>query len=183
MGQVIHLFGASGSGTTTLGKALCKELNIHHMDTDDYFWRPTDPKFTTARPRDERIRLMEEDIQRHGNVVISGSLTDWGDVLIPRFTLAVRLEVDPKVRMLRLIAREQERYGDRITPGGDMYRQHLDFISWAQSYDTAGPDVRSKAKHDIWQNKLTCPLLQLDGGEPIADNLQKILHVLNREKD
>ena len=182
MGQVIHIFGASGSGTTTLGKAFCRQLSFQHMDTDDYFWMPTDPKFTTVRPRDERLSLMEADIQRYGNVVISGSLTDWGDILIPRFTLAVRLEVDPEIRISRLLAREQARYGGRINPGGDMYRQHREFISWAKSYDTAGTDVRSKAKHDLWQKKLACPLLLLDGGETIADNLQKMLDALNREK-
>ena len=41
MKNVIHIFGASGSGTTTLGKKICEELGYTQMDTDDYFWMPT----------------------------------------------------------------------------------------------------------------------------------------------
>ncbi|WP_228410094.1 shikimate kinase [Chryseobacterium viscerum] len=33
----IHIFGASGSGVTTLGKALSEELNLEYFDSDDFF--------------------------------------------------------------------------------------------------------------------------------------------------
>jgi adenylate kinase family enzyme len=33
----IHLIGASGSGTTTLGRALAQRLGYPHFDTDHYF--------------------------------------------------------------------------------------------------------------------------------------------------
>jgi len=180
MQQIIYIFGGSGSGTTTLGKALCSELGYHHMDTDDYFWLPTDPKFTQKRPREDRIALMEADISRFENVVISGALTDWGDALIPRFTLAVRLETDPQLRLRRLRKRESARFGSRIEEGGDMYRQHLEFLDWAKRYDTAGPEMRSRAKHDLWQTKLLCPLLQLDGGNTLQQNVSAVLrHIKN----
>lgn len=35
--NVIHIYGASGSGTTTLGKKLCEKLGYTLMDTDSYF--------------------------------------------------------------------------------------------------------------------------------------------------
>ncbi|MEM6738348.1 MAG: shikimate kinase [Bacteroidota bacterium] len=35
----IHIFGASGSGVTTIGKALSKELDLSYFDTDDYYWK------------------------------------------------------------------------------------------------------------------------------------------------
>ena len=102
MGQVIHVFGASGSGTTTLGKALCDKLGFYHMDTDNYFWLPTDPPYQTRRPIDERLQLMTVDIQNHENVVISGALGKWGDSLKEHFTLVVRLECDTDTRIARL---------------------------------------------------------------------------------
>ena len=34
MKQVIHIFGASGSGTSTLGRKICEELGYFFMDTD-----------------------------------------------------------------------------------------------------------------------------------------------------
>ena len=42
MKNVIHIFGASGSGTTTLGKKICSELGYTLMDTDAYYWIPTE---------------------------------------------------------------------------------------------------------------------------------------------
>jgi adenylate kinase family enzyme len=172
--NVIHIFGASGSGTTTLGKKISEELGYIHMDTDDYFWMPTDPKYTQKRPIDERIALMTRDIENAENVVISGSLVDWGDVLIPYFTLAVRIDIDPDLRIARLIARERGRYGSRIDEGGDMYRQHTEFVKWARSYDTGGIDMRSRAKHDEWQKLLSCRLLRIDGADTVEENFEKV---------
>jgi len=181
MKNIIHIFGASGSGTTTLGRKICGEMGFALMDTDDYFWVPTDPKFTQKRPASERIELMKRDIERFDNVVISGSLTDWGDVLIPYFTLAVRLEIEQNVRIERLRKREKERFGARIMPGGDMYRTHMEFIEWAKSYDTAGVDRRSKAKHDEWQKLLTCEVLRLNGADSVEENFEKVKKILSKK--
>ena len=75
---IIHLFGASGSGTSTLGRFIADRMDCFFMDTDDYYWQPTDPKYTTSRPIPERLELMQRDIAAHKRVVISGSLVDWG---------------------------------------------------------------------------------------------------------
>ena len=182
MKQVIHIFGASGSGTTTLGKAICDVCGYTFMDTDDYFWMPAEPPFQQKRPREERLRQMTEDLARSENAVISGSLTDWGDVLIPQFTLAVRIEMNPALRMERLIRREQARYGARIEPGGDLYRQHLAFVEWAKAYDEGGTEIRSRRKHDEWQTHLSCDLLCLDGAEPLNANLDRVRTVLENQK-
>ena len=97
---------------------------------------------------------MKEDIEKHDQIVISGSLVDWGDELIPLFTLAIRLVTDTDVRIERLRKREKEEFGDRLLPGGDMYQNHQEFLEWAASYDTGDVNMRSKAKHDEWQNGL-----------------------------
>ena len=174
MKQVIHIYGASGSGTSTLGKYICEKSGYFFMDTDDYFWEPTNPPYTVKRCLFSRIKLMREDIERHDNVVISGSLVDWGDELIPLFTLAIRVETDTDIRLQRLNRREREKFGSRIDFGGDMYENHLEFIKWAASYDHGGMDMRSKAKHDDWQKKLICPLLFVDGNMPVSENYEII---------
>ena len=56
----IHLMGASGSGVTTLGRALAGRLALPHHDSDDYFWLPTAPPYQTTRPAADRLRLMRE---------------------------------------------------------------------------------------------------------------------------
>lgn len=37
------------------------------------------PQYTTKRSKEERLALMKKDILENDNVVISGSLVDWGD--------------------------------------------------------------------------------------------------------
>ena len=180
MKHVIHIFGPSGSGTTTLAKKISENLGYTFMDTDDYFWMPTDPKFTTKRPKEERLAMMTADIERAENVVLSGSLADWGDVLIPYFTLAVRLYLEPTERIARLRHRERERFGARVLPGGDMYESHEAFITWAKSYETGGLDQRSKAKHDAWQTLLPCALLQLDSSASPDVLFERVKAVLDR---
>ena len=174
MKNVIHIFGASGSGTTTLGKKIADELGYKHMDTDDYYWLPTDPKFTQKRPAEERVTLMKKDIDQSENVVISGALAGWGDPLIPYFTLAVRIELDQSIRIERLRRREKARFGSRIEPGGDMYDQHLAFVEWAKTYDTGGVEHRSKMRHDAWQKTLPCEIVCLDGADSIDSNFEKV---------
>lgn len=179
MKNVIHIYGASGSGTSTLGRKISEELGYKFMDTDDYFWLPTNPKYTTKRSKEERFALMKKDILENENVVISGSLVDWGDELIPLFTLAIRLVTDTEIRLKRIKQRERDKFGERIAPGGDMYQQHLDFIEWAGKYDTGSVNMRSKAKHDEWQKLLQCKQIILNGADDLDKNLEKVRAEIN----
>ena len=163
MKRVIHIFGASGSGTSTLGRALSEKTGFRFMDTDDYYWLPAEPMYTLKRPIPERLALMARDLDECSDAVLSGSLAGWGDPPISRFTLAVRLVTPTPVRMERLQQREYARYGRRILPGGDLYEQSQAFLAWAAQYDDGLPPLRSRALHDLWQQKLSCPLLTLDG--------------------
>lgn len=184
MKQVIHIFGASGSGTSTLGKYISDKLGYKFMDSDDYFWLPTDPPFTAKREPSERVRLMKRDIEENENAVISGSIADWGNELMPQFTLAVRLVTDTGVRLERLKRREYARFGARIMPGGDMYDEHQRFIKWASEYDDGGLEMRSRRSHDEWQKMLKCKLLVLSGEDTPESNLGYILSELKEgDKD
>ncbi|MCX4267803.1 MAG: AAA family ATPase [Lachnospiraceae bacterium] len=174
MKNVIYVYGASGSGTSTLGRKISEELGYKFMDTDDYFWLPTNPKYTTKRRKEERLALMKKDILENDNVVISGSLVDWGDELIPLFTLAIRLVTDTEIRVERLKNREKQKFGDRIMPEGDMYMNHIEFIEWARKYDTGSVNMRSKAQHDEWQKLLLCKQIVLDGADALEENFKKV---------
>ena len=178
MKRVIHIFGASGSGTSTLGRALAEKTGFRFMDTDDYYWLPAEPMYTLKRPIPERLALMARDLDECSDAVLSGSLAGWGDPLIPRFTLAVRLNTPTPVRMERLQQREYARYGRRILPGGDLYEQSQAFLAWAAQYDDGLPPLRSRALHDLWQQKLSYPLLTLDGTLPLDELAEAVLQKL-----
>ncbi|MBY5364019.1 adenylate kinase [Rhizobium leguminosarum] len=171
----IHVMGASGSGTTSLGRALAEKLDIAHLDTDDFFWLPTDPPFTTPRDADDRIRLLLDEVARHEGWVLSGSALKWGRPIEPLYDLIVFLRIDPELRMTRILAREIARYGNRIRPGGDMAVKSGEFLEWAASYDRAGPERRSLAAHEQWLETQTAPVLRLDSSLGIDDLAAEVL--------
>jgi len=162
----VHVFGASGSGTTTLSRALAARLDVGHFDADDYFWVPTEPPFTQKYPAEQRVELLAADLDRIDGWVLSGSMCGWGDVFAQRFTLAVYLWIPGDIRMQRVAARETQRYGARIEPGGDMYEQSREFLEWARRYDSAGFEQRSRALHDWWIGNLSCPVMRLEYDAP-----------------
>ena len=174
----IHILGASGSGATTLGAALAAELSIPHEDTDNYFWRPTDPPFTEVRPVEERMALLLPRLPESGDWVLSGCACNWGAQLEPRYSLVVFLKLDPALRMERLRRRERSRYGARIEPGGDLEPASRQFLDWAASYDTGGLDQRSLALHETWLAGRTCPVLKLDSALPTATLLAAVMAAL-----
>lgn len=49
--SVIHIYGASGSGTSTLGRFISEQLGYTFMDTDNYLWLPTNSKYTIKREK------------------------------------------------------------------------------------------------------------------------------------
>ena len=171
----IHILGASGSGTTTLGRAVAARLPCPHFDTDDYFWVPTDPPYTHRRARTERAQLLMNDLTAQEAWVVSGSLCGWGDVAIPLFELVVFLWVPQAVRMARLRHREHARFGERILPGGDMYETSQALLAWAASYDAGGVDIRSRQRHDQWLNTLPCPILCFEGAYSIEAQLAVLM--------
>ena len=172
----IHIFGASGAGTTTLGRELSKRINGKHLDTDSYYWRKTDPPFSSKREPSDRVTTIQRDVEGVENWVLSGSICSWGDPLLDRFTIAVFLELDPSIRIERITRRERERYGARIHPDGDMYQQHIKFLDWARSYDHAKAPARSFDLHEKWMQSLNCPIIRLNSNATVAELCDEVLN-------
>ena len=175
MTNIIHIVGASGAGTTTLGQALERKYGYKWLDTDGFFWMPTDPPFVKSFPHEERVKLMTAAIIEHSKCVISGSLCGWGDVFIPKFDLVIFVDTPTDIRIERIKKRESERFGDRIRKGGDMHENYMDFIEWAKTYDTNNPPERCRALHEEWFKKLSCPLLRVDGMNPVDELVKQVI--------
>ena len=172
--NIIHIVGASGAGTSTIGQALERKYGYKWLDTDGCFWQQTDPPFVKALPHEERVKLMSAAIQEYPKCVISGSLCGWGDVFIPKFDLVVFVDTPTDIRIERLEKREFERFGKRIHEGGDMYESHMSFIEFAKQYDTNNPPERCRRLHEAWVKLLPCRLLRLDGTKPVDELLEQI---------
>jgi adenylate kinase family enzyme len=170
----IHVFGASGSGTTTLAAAIAARFGHRHLDVDDFFWEPTDPPFQNIREVTARQRMLTSALDACPRWVLSGSLCGWGDIFIPRFELVVFLHIPHELRMSRILVRDRERYGDAIHEGGAMRAHHLEFIEWAAQYDTADEHMRSLRLHQNWMATLPCRCIRLEGDLTTAERIARI---------
>ena len=159
----IIIFGASGSGCTTLGRELARLLNFKHFDTDDYFFIQNNPPISMKeRPLNERISLLRP-LLLNSNFVISGCLREWDGAFDSMLSMAVLLITPTEIRIQRAENREFNRNGRRIKPGGDLYVQHRKFIDYIATYDNGGMETRSQASQEAWANRLTCPVIRVDG--------------------
>jgi adenylate kinase family enzyme len=171
----VHIVGASGSGTTTLGQALAARRGLTHVDTDDYFWLPSEPPFQHIRERAERQARLGSALATATGWVLSGSLCGWGDIFIPLFDLVVFLWVPADIRLARLRARERARYGDAVVIGGPLHDRSEAFVAWAAGYDE-GLDVpeRCRRLHETWLAALPCPVLRIEGAAAVEANLELV---------
>lgn len=182
MGHRIHITGASGAGTSTLGRELAGRLESQAFDTDDFYWVPTDPPFLEKRPVNDRLSLMNEVFLGRPDWILAGSMHNWGAPILPRITHVVFLALDPAQRLARLRKRERARYGDRVIGDGDMAKMHRGFLEWAMSYDDPSAGGRSRATHEAWLETLSIPVMRLDASGAIQDLADRVLSDLNERR-
>jgi hypothetical protein len=118
--------------------------------------------------------MLEDATRWARHWVLSGAIVGWGDALIPTFDLVVFLYVPAEVRLARLRARERERFGSEIEPGGSMHEQHQAFLRWAAGYDigTGGRTLETDAN---WLAQLDCPVMPITGEYSTDDQVDNIL--------
>lgn len=170
----IHITGASGSGATTLGKALAARTGATHLDTDNFYWRwpPDAAPYTMKRDIAERLAMLRAAFVGAGRRgwILSGAVGDWAEPIVPLFDLVVFLRTPTNFRLQRLWQREKAQFGAAAEPGGVRRREIEDFIAWASEYDSGIREGRSLPRHEAWLGSLACPVLRLDGSDTI-DNL------------
>lgn len=176
MKKRIHIIGASGSGTSTLGSSLSKILPHTYLDTDDYFWTT---KFIKQREVSERRSMLEKDLSLYENYILSGAVCGWGDNFKSYFDLVIFLWIPQDIRLERLKKREFQRYGNEILAGGSEYEQSKTFLEWASLYDSAGLEVRSKSLHEQWMADLPCPILKIEGDYSVDKRVGIVLDYLH----
>jgi adenylate kinase family enzyme len=165
----ILVTGASGSGTTTLGRALSARLGVAFLDGDDYFWLPTDPPYREQRSAADRLRLLLGDLRKSRSSVLSGCVANWGSELEDSFSLIVFLSLDAAIRVARLRERERLRFG----------RVDEEFIEWAAQYEEGRLPGRSRARHEKWLAERSCRVLRLDGDMTVEERVDRVVEALS----
>lgn len=167
----LHVLGATGSGTTTLGRALADFWSVPHADADDYFWVPTDPPFVQKRPESARLALMRDMFVPREAWVLSGSVSGWGDSIVAQCDAVVFLTLHPEERLRRLDSREFRR---RAGAEFDEFAWS-EFREWASGYDDPTFDGRSRVAHEAWLDQLDRPVLRLDSAKSLEELRDTVL--------
>jgi len=169
----INIFGASGSGVTTLGQALSEKLGYPYFDSDHYFWFPSNPPFTNRRSPEERNAMINDEMADDKNWILGGSIINWNNNW--QFDLSVFLYIPPTIRIRRLQEREFERYGDIIHTDRERNKLYNEFIEWARGYDELITNSRSLHSHKNWMNNLKTPLLVIEGDTTVEERVEAVL--------
>jgi hypothetical protein len=107
--------------------------------------------------------------------VLSGTVTGWGDELVPFFDLVVFVSTPSELRLRRLRARESAHFGAvAVAPGGWRHEEMESFVDWASHYEAGDRDGRSLARDEAWLAGLPCPLIRVDGARPVADLVEQL---------
>jgi adenylate kinase family enzyme len=167
MSERVHIFGASGSGTSTLGREIAGRYGRTYFEADDFFWQPTNPPYQHVRERSDRQQLLIEALAGAPRWVLAGSVSGWGDVAIDFFDLAVFVITPTDIRLERLRVRESARFGNRLLETGDMHHHHKTFMAWASQYDEGSKDMRSRRQDEEWVSRLPCTVARVDGSLPV----------------
>lgn len=164
----ILITGASGSGTTTLGKAVSSKMGWCFIDTDDYFWLPTKPPYQSQRDPSSRLKMILDELNKHECSVVAGSIMNWGSQLEDSFDLIVFLYLDESIRVERLRIREERELG------------HADpeFLKWASEYDVGPSYGRSLSRHQEWLSERRCKILKLEGDLTVQQRCELLLEAL-----
>ncbi|MDR6174032.1 hypothetical protein QE364_003137 [Nocardioides zeae] len=167
----LHVLGASGSGTTTLGRALADHWSVPHADADDYFWVPTAPPYVTKRPVPDRLSLMATMFLPREAWVLSGSMLGWGEDVVEACDAIVFLTLDPAERMRRLEQREERRRASETYDA----EASAAFMTWARGYDDPTFEGRSRVGHEAWLADRRQPVLRLDSTRGPAELVREVL--------
>lgn len=177
--MVIHVMGASGSGTSSLGEFLGKALGFDVIESDFYKWKQTIPEFQVMRPIEESNTLLLDKIKACKNLIITGSLHS-NDVVFKYIDLIVYLKCPTFVRMKRIKQRDVETGRNSMLTEGEVYENYLGFLELAQNYNKLGLDKRSKASQ-MWVIKsCNCPTLKINTNQKMEKVRQKVLKKVSK---
>ena len=150
----INILGSTGSGATLLGLALAESTGVTVLDTDTYYWWPTQPPFRIRRtPNSRRDRLLDE-LARHQRVIVCGSVAGWGRALESSFD-----------RVIALVPCRNVSGAHPSTPGWLVPR----------------PNLRGQRRQDHWLSDCTCPVLRIDAELGMAARVEQALGFLGHD--
>lgn len=88
-----------------------------------------DYNYSEARTKEEVAELLLADMKKHDDFVLASVKGEFGAEASERFACAILIEVPKEIRMERVRDRSNEKFGDRILPGGDLHEKEEMFFA------------------------------------------------------
>lgn len=175
MGTGIIVCGLNGCGKSTFGKTLAEKLHFHFIDNEDLYFPKTDSNYIYASPRtrEEVEKLLWSEIRAHENFVFAAVKGDYGEAMYPFFQYAILIDVPRDIRIQRVRNRSFRKFGERMLIGGDLHEQEEKFFDFVKS--------RSENAVEEWVQSLKCPVLRIDGTEPMEENVDFVMEQIQNE--
>lgn len=182
----IAIVGLNGSGKSTLGHALAKELGYYEIDVEDYYFPEQkesrraaldgvygvdcnylgEVPYSVSRTKEEVVEAIAKDTDEHPKYIITGVTINWSEEILSTIKMVFWLKTDTEERVRRVKEREEKRWGDRVTEGGDMYEQQASFRKLIAGF------TDTKVTDSI--GKVSCKIVELDGTCSIKENVEII---------
>lgn len=138
--QRVLIFGNSGSGKTTMARALAAETGLPHLDLDSLAWSSPGVR----KPLVESTAAIEAFARESSGWIVEGCYGDLLEVLVPHCTEMRFLNpgVEACVANCRARPWEPEKYASKRAQD-----ENLEFLlAWVREYDTRA-DEYSLARH------------------------------------
>ena len=172
----ILICGLNGSGKSTLGRELARLLGYNFIDIEDCYFPKNNDKYLYAEPRsdEEMEKVLRDKISGCDNFVLASVRGNFDEEITSRFKIIVRINVPKEIRIKRVRERSFRKFGERMLPGGDLYETEENFFAVVES--------RTEQYVDGWLSEMNCPIIQIDGTEPIDQNTEYIAKKLRENK-
>ena len=137
------------------------------MDIEDYYFEDAEIPYSKSRSRKEVMLLMEQDVIKYPNFIISAVNADLGEKINSLYECVIYIQVPLDIRLNRVKQRAFDKFGDRVLVGGDMYEQEQGFFDFVVN--------KTMGKTDEWLKCLSCPIIYIDGTNPIDETIRLLL--------
>ena len=143
----VLIFGNSGSGKTSLAKALCEENSLAHLDLDSLAWAPTNP------PQRADLECSKSDIEcftsANNDWVIEGCYTDLLEMVAPLSTeiIFLNLPVEDCIANARRRPWEPHKYPSKAAQDNNLPM----LLEWISQYTNRGDTFSFHTHHAFFE--------------------------------